>query len=165
MEHLWAPWRKAYVQTTTSPLTDIFASISRSDEDVKNHVLVRGKSCFGLLNAYPYNTAHCLIVPYKVTAELEELSESELNETMTVLMTLKKAISKVFKPHGFNIGLNIGSAAGAGIAEHLHWHLVPRWRSDSNFMTTVGDVRVHPSDLDSVYRLLKEVLNCEVLSC
>lgn len=159
MEHLWAPWRKAYVETVPGTANHIFAAIAASLEDDKNHVLVRGKSCFAVLNAYPYNTAHCLIIPYQETGEIENLSDDELNETLAVIKILKKAITSVFAPHGYNIGLNLGSAAGAGIAEHLHWHLVPRWRYDSNFMTTTADTRIHPSDLDTVYSQLKQELS------
>lgn len=158
MEHLWAPWRKAYVQTTAGTSTDIFAEIARSTEDETNHVLLRGKACFAVLNAYPYNTGHCLVIPYKVTGEIEDLAEEELHETLAVLKRMKAAITAAFQPHGFNVGLNLGAAAGAGIAHHLHWHLVPRWRQDSNFMTTTADTRIHPSDLAEVYRVLRSQL-------
>jgi ATP adenylyltransferase len=158
MEHLWAPWRKAYVQTTAGTLSEVFSEIARSTEDEKNHVLLRGKACFAVLNAFPYNTGHCLVIPYKVTGEIEELADDELHETLAVLKKMKAAITAAFQPQGYNVGLNLGAAAGAGIAQHLHWHLVPRWRQDSNFMTTTANTRIHPSDLDEVYRVLKSQL-------
>ncbi len=157
MEHLWAPWRNQYVSHTGNRAT-LFYDIGQSDKDAENHVLSRGKSCFALLNRFPYNTAHLMVVPYRIVAQLEELHDDELLELMTLLRSVKAAIMAVFKPHGFNIGVNIGAAAGAGIVEHLHVHLVPRWNGDSNFMTSTAETRVHPNELDHVYKLLTEQL-------
>jgi ATP adenylyltransferase len=157
MEHLWAPWRNLYVQDTQAR-GDVFAEIAASNEDEKNRVLVRGKSCFALLNVYPYNTGHLMVVPYRATSALEDLGDDELLELMTMLKTMKRALTAAIEPHGFNIGINLGAAAGAGIEAHLHVHLVPRWRNDSNFMTTTADTRVHPADLAEVYAKLREKL-------
>ncbi len=159
MEHLWAPWRNLYVghpQDTRG--IDVFAEIARSTDDEANHVLARGKSCFALLNLYPYNTAHLMVVPYRATGDLDELDDAELLELMTMLRRMKQAVTEALHPHGFNVGINIGAAGGAGIAAHLHVHLVPRWRGDANFMTTTAETRVHPSDLASVYRMIREKL-------
>jgi ATP adenylyltransferase len=162
MEHLWAPWRNSYVkQAGEQGCGNVFEFIGRSQEDAQHHVILRGKACFALLNAYPYNTAHTLIVPYREIPDLEALSDDELLEMMLVLRRVKGAISALFRPAGFNIGLNLGEAAGAGIPKHLHWHLVPRWRSDVNFMTVTGDTRVHPSDLDTIYQQLVTALAAE----
>jgi ATP adenylyltransferase len=158
MEHLWAPWRNLYVKDEKKHEGDIFAEIARSSDDEANHVLARGKSCFAVLNLYPYNTAHLMVVPYRATGALEDLSDDELLELMTMLKQMKAAVTAAFRPHGFNIGLNLGAAAGAGIEQHLHMHLVPRWRSDANFMTTTADVRVHPTDLVSVYAAIRKQL-------
>jgi ATP adenylyltransferase len=159
MEHLWAPWRNLYVgHPQEIKGADVFAEIARSADDEANHVLGRGKTCFALLNLYPYNTAHLMVVPYRATGDLDELDDAELLELMTMVRRMKQAVTEALHPHGFNVGINIGAAAGAGIAAHLHVHLVPRWRGDSNFMTTTAETRVHPSDLASVYKMIREKL-------
>ena len=158
MEHLWAPWRDLYVAQPQGEHGDVFAEIARSSDDENNHVLARGKSCFALLNLYPYGSGHLMVVPYRATGALEDLSDDELLEMMTMLKRMKAAVTAAFHPHGFNIGINLGAAAGAGIDGHLHIHLVPRWRNDANFMTTTAQTRVHPTDLDSVYAQIKKQL-------
>jgi ATP adenylyltransferase len=157
MEHLWAPWRNLYVSSPEGH-GDVFAEIARSSDDETNHVLARGKSCFAVLNLYPYGTGHLMVVPYRATAALEDLSDDELLEAMTMLKRMKAALTAAFHPHGFNVGINLGAAAGAGIDSHLHIHLVPRWKNDANFMTTTAQTRVHPSDLDGVFAALKKAL-------
>ena len=159
MEHLWAPWRNQYVACPQGEAGgDVFAEIARSSDDENNHVLARGKSCYAVLNRYPYGTGHLMIVPYRAVAALEDLSDDELLEIMTMLKRMKAALTAAFHPHGFNVGINLGAAAGAGIESHLHVHLVPRWRNDANFMTTTAQTRVHPNALDSVYADLKKLL-------
>jgi ATP adenylyltransferase len=158
MEHLWAPWRNLYVSHPPGTMGDVFTEIARSSDDQANHVLARGKSCFAVLNLYPYGTGHLMVVPYRATADLDDLGDDELLELMTMIKTMKAALTAAFHPHGFNVGINIGAAAGAGIAEHLHVHLVPRWRADANFMTTTAQTRVHPTDLDSVYSAIRKHL-------
>jgi ATP adenylyltransferase len=158
MEHLWAPWRKAYIQDSSTPRGEIFSRLAQGTDDEANLIVWRGKAFFAVLNRYPYNTAHTLIVPYRVLADLDDLSDDELLESMQAIKKLKAAITAVFHPQGFNLGLNLGSAAGAGIEQHLHWHIVPRWNGDANFVTVVGNTRIHPSDLPTVYGLLKEEL-------
>jgi len=158
MEHLWAPWRNLYVKHPQNTTGDVFAAIAQSSDDETNLVLARGKSCFALLNLYPYNTAHLMIVPYRMVGDIDDLSDDELFELMTLLKKMKAAVTAAFQPQGFNIGLNIGAAAGAGVEQHLHLHLVPRWRGDSNFMTVTAGTRVHPSDLASVYAAIKKHL-------
>jgi len=158
MEHLWAPWRNLYVQDPQKISGNVFARIAASTNDEANHVLLRGKSCFAVLNVYPYNSGHLMIIPYRETGALEDLSDDETLEMMTMLKTLKAALTAAFQPHGFNVGINLGAAAGAGIEQHLHMHLVPRWRNDANFMTTTAETRVHPNDLDQVYKAIKKQL-------
>jgi ATP adenylyltransferase len=158
MEHLWAPWRGQYVSRPESERGDVFAEIARSSDDETNHVLARGKSCFALLNLYPYSSGHLMVVPYRVTGALEDLADDELLEMMTMLKRMKAAVTAAFHPHGFNVGINLGAAAGAGIEGHLHLHLVPRWQGDANFMTTTAQTRVHPIELDSVYANIKKQL-------
>ncbi|MEZ0297039.1 MAG: HIT domain-containing protein [Candidatus Methylacidiphilales bacterium] len=160
MEHLWAPWRNTYISKVSEPasLAEVFSRIAQSSNDDEHFVLLRAKSFFSLLNLYPYNLGHLMIVPYRATGNLEDLSEEEMLEMMQLTVRMKAALTKAFSPHGFNVGLNLGSAAGAGISEHLHLHLVPRWRHDANFMTAIADTRVHPGDLQNVYKKLKEAL-------
>ncbi|PTY01746.1 HIT family hydrolase [Verrucomicrobia bacterium LW23] len=160
MEHLWAPWRNTYISKVSeaASLAEVFSRIAQSTDDEENHVLLRSKAFFVLLNLYPYNLGHLMIVPYRATGNLEDLSEDEMLEMMQLTIRMKAALTKAFAPHGFNVGLNLGAAAGAGISEHLHLHIVPRWRHDANFMTTVAEVRVHPGDLAAVYAKLKEAL-------
>jgi len=159
MEHLWAPWRNTYVkQPRENRDGGVFAEMGRSSDDEAHYILARGKSCYAILNIYPYNTAHLMIVPYRAVRDLDELSDDELLELMTLLKRMKAAVTAAVAPHGFNIGINLGAAAGAGIEEHLHVHLVPRWRGDANFMTTTAETRIHPSDLASVYAAIRKQL-------
>ena len=160
MEHLWAPWRNPYVgKSPADKEADVFAEIAKGSDDEAHFVLARGKTCFALLNVFPYNTAHLMIVPYRATGDLDDLDDAELLELMTMLRRMKQAVTEALHPHGFNVGINIGAAGGAGIASHLHLHLVPRWRGDSNFMTTTAETRVHPSDLAGVYHLIRGKLS------
>jgi len=158
MEHLWAPWRNLYVKDNKRSEGDIFATIARGSDDEAHFVLARGKSCFAILNIYPYNTGHLMVIPYRETGALEDLSDDELLDLMTMLKRLKAALTAAFQPQGFNVGINLGAAAGAGIEQHLHVHLVPRWRNDANFMTTTAETRVHPNDLPSVYAAIRKQL-------
>ncbi len=158
MEHLWAPWRNLYVQDPQKISGNIFAKIAQGSEDETNYVLSRSKSCFAVLNAYPYNSGHLMIIPYREIAALEDLSDDELLDMMTMLKKLKAAVTAAFQPHGFNVGINLGVAAGAGIEQHLHIHLVPRWRNDANFMTTTAATRVHPRDLGATYAAIRKQL-------
>jgi len=158
MEHLWAPWRNLYVKDNNRNEGNIFAEIALGSDDEGHYVLARGKSCFAILNLYPYNSGHIMVIPYRETGALEDLSDDELLEMMTMLKRLKAAVKAAFQPDGFNVGINLGAAAGAGIDQHLHIHLVPRWRNDANFMTTTAETRVHPNDLATVYAEIKKNL-------
>jgi ATP adenylyltransferase len=158
MEHLWAPWRNLYVKDGQKNEGNIFARIAQGTDDEAHYVLARGKSCFAVLNVYPYNTGHLMVLPYRETGAMEDLSDDEMLEMMAMLLRLKKAVTTAFNPQGFNVGINLGAAAGAGIDQHLHIHLVPRWRGDANFMTTTAETRVHPTDLATVYAAIRKQL-------
>ena len=158
MEHLWAPWRNIYVKHPQEAKGDVFTQIAQSSDDEAHYVLARGKSCFAVLNLYPYNTGHLMVIPYRATGVLEDLGDDELLELMTMLKRMKAAVTTAYNPQGFNVGINIGAAGGAGIDSHLHVHLVPRWRGDSNFMTTTAETRVHPVDLATVYQTIRKHL-------
>lgn len=138
----------------------IFVDLPAADDDRENLLLYRGASAFVMLNAFPYTNGHLMVAPYRHTAEMRDLGDEELLEINQLVAKAIGWITAVYNPDGFNIGVNLGSAAGAGIPTHIHWHIVPRWSGDTNFMTTVGDVRVLPQSLaDSYDRLRKAVEN------
>lgn len=126
-----------------------------AQQDEANHILHRGKEGFVMMNLYPYNNGHLMISPYEHVDTLEDLSDGTLANLMQMIKASLAALRKAFGPEGVNVGLNLGKAAGAGIDDHLHFHVVPRWTGDTNFMTVVGDHRVIPEDINETYRLLK----------
>lgn len=155
MERLWAPWRGEYVATAGSGDGCIFCDHLDSDDDVAAHVLHRTGQVFVLLNAYPYNTGHLMIAPVRHVADLAELSEEERGALMEETTRAVEVLKEAYGPQGFNVGMNLGTAGGAGIPGHLHMHVVPRWGGDTNFMTTVGDVKVLPEMLEDSDRKLR----------
>ena len=160
-EQLWAPWRFDYVKKadSSSIVGCIFVELPKLDNDRDNLILYRGKTAFVMLNGFPYTSGHLMIAPYKHTAEMGELDDEELLEINQLVARAIGWIKKVYSPDGYNVGVNIGRAGGAGIPSHLHWHIVPRWSGDTNFMTTIGEVRVMPQSLESSYDLLKAVVD------
>ena len=160
-ERLWAPWRFAYIEkpeTGTDKGGCIFVDLPAQGQDRENLLLYRGEKAFVMLNAFPYTNGHLMVAPYKHTANMSDLDDSELLEINQLVAKGTGWIGAVYKPDGFNIGVNLGSAAGAGIPTHIHWHIVPRWAGDTNFMTTIGDVRVLPQSLEDSYDRLREVV-------
>ncbi len=160
MEALHAPWRIHYILAPKPPAseTSLFTRIGQSNDDVAHHVVARERSCFAMLNAYPYNGGHLMVVPYRQVSDLDALTEEELLGLMTLTRRCQAALRKVMKPDGFNIGLNLGRAAGAGIAEHLHLHIVPRWGGDTNFMAVIAGTSVVPQALTELAAQLREAL-------
>jgi len=146
MNRLWSPWRLAYVTGSSSTPGCIFCTAIESAEP-SPLVLHRGASGFVILNLYPYNNGHLMVVPNRHIATLAEASDGELGEIMALTRVAETALHEVYHPHGLNVGINLGKAAGAGVLDHLHVHVVPRWSGDTNFMTVFGDVRVLPEDL------------------
>ncbi len=145
-----------YVQTAgKTGETCIFCAKPQAGDDEKNLVLLRDKTCFALMNLFPYNAGHLMVAPYKHTGELDDLGETELADLMLLTRRCRGLLAAVLKPGGFNIGLNLGRTAGAGIEEHLHVHIVPRWNGDANFMPVLGETRVIPDALEPMYRRLK----------
>jgi len=130
-------------------------------DDRRNLILYRGRTAFVMLNAFPYTSGHLMVAPYKHTARMDELDDAELLEINQLVARAMRWIEAVYKPEGFNVGVNLGQAGGAGIPTHLHWHIVPRWRGDTNFMTTVADVRVIPQSLESAYDHLKSAVDAD----
>lgn len=162
MECLHAPWRIDYILAPKPPLApqspSLFTTIGQSNDDVGNLVLVRERSCYALLNRYPYNGGHLMAVPYKQVAHLEDLMPEELTDLMTLVQRCLKVLKQVMKPDGFNIGLNLGRVAGAGIEEHLHFHVVPRWNGDTNFMPVLAGTHVVPQALTDLAAQLRAAL-------
>ncbi|MCP5114957.1 MAG: HIT domain-containing protein [bacterium] len=158
MDRLWTPWRYSYV-TKAEPTTDcIFCEKAASNRDEENFVLLRGAGCFLLLNIYPYNNGHIMIAPFEHVATLEDLSEQAALEMMRLAVRAEKALRATYRPQGINLGMNIGECAGAGVAGHIHLHLLPRWPGDVSFMTTVGETRVVPEDLHTTWEKLGRAL-------
>ncbi|MBI3953201.1 MAG: HIT domain-containing protein [Chloroflexi bacterium] len=152
---MWTPWRKEFIMAPRSPGCFLCEKArSPAEQDPANLVLHRGQRAYILLNLYPYTNGHLLIAPYEHTAELEELEPETADEIMRLTQRGVAALKKFSQPGGFNIGLNLGRAAGAGVPEHVHIHVVPRWSGDVNFMATLGDTRLIPESLDQTYTRL-----------
>jgi ATP adenylyltransferase len=146
MDRLWAPWRLSYVTAVPPPVTECIFCDAFSGEDVEL-LLFRGRHSFVILNLYPYNNGHLMVVPNRHLSALQSLSRDEQAELMELARLSEIALTEAYQPHGINVGINLGKAAGAGIENHLHIHLVPRWSGDTNFMTAVGETRVLPEQL------------------
>lgn len=155
MERLYAPWRMAYVDQPgrNSPAFEsagcVFCDKAVCSDDDASLIVRRGRRAYVLLNLFPYNNGHLMVAPYQHTANLTDLDDAAMLEVMTLLKQAQAALHAAFHPQGYNIGMNLGSAAGAGIADHLHLHIVPRWNGDTNFMPVLGDVKVLPDALAS----------------
>lgn len=159
---LWAPWRKPYLQKavrTPNPEKCFFCDYVRTQKrDRKNLVLTRRKTCFCVLNRYPYTSGHLLVAPLAHKAGLDELGPAERGELFDLLLDMQHALERTLHPHGYNIGINLGRAAGAGVPGHAHFHIVPRWLGDTNFMTTAGQTKVISESLEGLYEHLQKAL-------
>jgi len=159
MEPLHAPWRIEYILAPKPALDEsLFARISSSSDDEANLVIARDRTCFALLNRYPYTGGHLMVVPYKQTADLNGLADGELADLMQLVRRCQQALARVMNPDGFNIGLNLGKCAGAGIVEHVHIHVVPRWNGDTNFMPVLAGTTVVPQALAELASKLRTAL-------
>jgi ATP adenylyltransferase len=161
MEQLWAPWRLAYVAAAKAPSPEDPCFICRglSEQDDRCNLIVwRASQTVVVLNRYPYNNGHLLIAPNAHKGELHELNAEEMLEGMQVMQRMVLVLKNLFRPDGFNIGLNLGRVAGAGLPGHVHWHVVPRWHGDTNFMPVISDTKVIVQSLDALYDLLVERL-------
>ena len=154
MERIWAPWRIQYIQME-KPEGCILCEKPKQNKDDLNYILHRGEKNFIILNSYPYNPAHLMIAPYRHVASLEELTEAERHEHFEIVSRSVKILRQVFNPGGFNIGINLGKVAGAGIDDHCHTHIVPRWQGDTNFMPVQADIKVLPEALADTYQKLR----------
>ena len=158
MDRLWAPWRIGYVSRPDKDDGCFLCACAGGSSDRENLVLWRGDSCFCLLNRWPYNNGHLMVAPVEHKADLDELSEAELLEQMQMLRRCKERLTETMHPDGFNVGLNLGSAAGAGLTGHLHWHIVPRWNGDTNFMPVIAETKVIPQALHDLWDRLHPVI-------
>lgn len=147
-----------YIEKAGGGSGNIFVDLPAENDDRKNLILFRGKTCFVMLNAFPYTSGHLMVATYRQTNEMPSMSDDELLEINQLVARAIAWLQKAFNPQGFNVGVNVGSAAGAGIPIHLHWHVVPRWSGDTNFMTTVGEVRVQPLTLEETYDKLRGII-------
>lgn len=160
MDRLWSPWRSEYIASAgdADPSVCVFCKLrDDAENDAANFVLHRAAHNFVVLNRYPYISGHLLIVPYEHVGELDAAAKATTDELMDLTKRSQTALREVYRPDGFNVGMNLGRSAGAGIADHIHIHILPRWAGDTNFMTSVAEARVLPEDLATTYeKLLRE---------
>ncbi len=154
MKPIWAPWRMDYIEME-KPAGCVLCEKPKQDNDPASYILYRGGKNFVIMNTYPYNPGHLMIAPYRHVASLEDLTTEELHEHIEIVNRSIKVLRKAFNPGGFNVGINMGKAAGAGITDHVHTHVVPRWQGDTNFMPVFADVRVVPQALAETYEKLR----------
>jgi ATP adenylyltransferase len=159
MDYLWTPWRYAYVSTAEKDSGCIFCELPTSGDDAKAHIVHRARHCYIVLNTYPYTSGHVMIVPFAHLDELQKLPESAAHEMMALSQKTESALRRIYSPDGINLGMNIGRAAGAGVAGHVHMHMLPRWVGDTNFMTVAGESRVLPETLEETYERIKAAMD------
>ena len=159
MDRLWTPWRYCYVSTSSGDGGCIFCEMAASSDDRGNYIVLRAERNFLVLNLYPYTSGHLMIVPYEHVATLEGAHQETLEEMMQLTVRAEQALRQLYRPDGLNIGMNVGESAGAGVAGHIHMHVLPRWTGDGSFMTTVAETRVLPETLDTTYERLKAALS------
>lgn len=155
MDYLFSPWRYAFVTTAGHATDCVFCELLRLGDDEKAGIVHRGQHCFVILNAYPYTSGHVMVVPYAHIDRLQLLTAPAAQEMMELTRRLEDILGRLYHPDGVNLGMNLGKAAGAGIAGHIHMHVLPRWLADSNFITVIGETRVLPEDLATTYKRMK----------
>ncbi|MFP4164752.1 MAG: HIT family protein [Chitinispirillaceae bacterium] len=156
MDRIWAPWRMTYIKGVDDTKDEgcVFCNKPTQDSDKENLLLFRGKKCFVLMNLFPYNNGHLMIIPYQHTSDILNLDKETSSELWELTALSKEILSKTMNPEGFNIGMNLGRGAGAGIDQHIHMHIVPRWNGDTNFMPVVGQTKVISQALEETYETL-----------
>lgn len=157
MKHLWSPWRMAYVEQPQQEPGCLFCNRLAQADGPENLILHRGQHAFVILNRFPYTTGHMMIVPYVHQASLEVLDQATLTELMALIARAIAVLGRAYGAGAFNVGANIGEAAGAGVVDHVHFHVLPRWPGDTNFMTTTAETRVIPASLEDVYNRLRKL--------
>jgi len=158
MDYLWTPWRYAYVSTAEKATGCVFCDVVKANDDAKTFIVHRGKHCFVILNAYPYTPGHVMVVPYAHLDELRKLPVEAAHEMIELSQCMETIERELYHPDGVNLGMNIGKAAGAGIAGHIHMHVLPRWVADANFLSVVGETRILPETLDVTWKRMKEAM-------
>lgn len=156
MDYLWSPWRYRYITGEDPKPACVFCDIAGSAQDEENLVVHRGKFSFVVLNLYPYTSGHLMIVPYQHVARLSDAAVETCQEIMSLARSAEKSLWEIYRPDGLNMGLNEGKSAGAGVAGHIHMHVLPRWTGDAGFLTTVSETRILPEELGTTYRKLRE---------
>ena len=159
MDHLWSPWRYRYLSHPRSREGCIFCEMAAESNDRENLIVYRGAHNFVVLNRYPYTSGHLMVVPFAHAAQLNEIDPQVATELIGITRMAESCIRNIYRPHGLNLGMNIGESAGAGIAGHIHMHVLPRWSGDSNFMTTIAETRVLPEELDVTWARLHEAFS------
>ena len=157
MEKIWAPWRMEYIERCDEQKGCIFCDLTKKESDRENLILFRGENSFVIMNKFPYAVGHLMVAPYRHTADLNDLSDMELTDISINVRRCVNVLKKAINPQGFNVGANLGRSAGAGIIDHVHYHIVPRWNGDSNFMPVIGDIRVVSEGLEKTYDKLYPV--------
>jgi ATP adenylyltransferase len=156
LDYIWSPWRYPYLTASAKPDGCIFCAMTAADRDEEFLVVFRAEHNFVVLNRFPYTSGHLMVAPYRHVPDLSGLDDAMASELMALTRASERHLRSVYRPDGLNLGMNIGESAGAGIAGHIHMHVLPRWTGDANFMTTVGQTRVLPEDLNVTWRRLKE---------
>ena len=158
MERIWSPWRMAYIQAAKEQGEDggcIFCDLPAEGDDERTMILARGELAFVIVNSFPYNPGHLMVAPFRHVGAFTSLEAAELADVDALVARSIRALEQEMEPHGYNLGMNLGRVAGAGIPDHVHWHLVPRWNGDTNFMPVVGQTRVLPELLEETYARLR----------
>ena len=158
MDYLWTPWRYRYITDATKDDRCIFCDALALGDDAKGLILLRGEKNFAILNRFPYTTGHVMIVPFAHVSDVSGCDAVTLTEMMQLTQRVQAALASTYNPDGYNLGMNLGRCAGAGVTGHLHLHVVPRWFGDSNFMTSIAETRMHPEDLEVTYQKLRRAL-------
>lgn len=161
MDHLWTPWRYAYVTTAGTQPSCIFCELPQLGNDELARIVHRGRHCFVVLNTYPYTAGHVMVVPFAHLDELKKLSSNAAGEMMALTQRIEQVLRQLYNPDGINLGMNIGKAAGAGVAGHIHMHVLPRWVADANFMSVVGETRILPETLEITYQRIKGAMEAQ----
>jgi ATP adenylyltransferase len=161
LHRLWAVWRMRYIEGLETDPGEVFTELPRHEDGPGNLIVHRGRTCYVVLNLYPYNTGHSMVVPFRPVADPGDLTDEELLEMMQLVSLVVRALRRGMKAQGFNLGMNLGKIAGAGIPGHLHFHVVPRWSGDTNFMPVVADTKVIPESLEDTYRKVRRAIEEE----
>jgi ATP adenylyltransferase len=167
MKHMWSPWRSPYIASFTKPSQrrkkeSLFAAALRAGDDTRNFIVWRGKLCFLIMNRYPYNSGHVMIVPYRQTADFADITAAEFAEIMETAGRAMRALDRIMKPQGYNFGANIGRVSGAGIDDHIHFHVVPRWNGDTNFMPVLAETKVISQDMRRTLTQLRKAFRADI---